>query len=93
MPKGINDTVIVLIPKKKDPESLRDFRLISLCIIIHKVVSKCLVNRLRQLLQEIIVPTESAFILGRMITDNALIASECIHAIQKCTDERKILCI
>ena len=25
MPEGINDTVIVLIPKGKNPQSLRDF--------------------------------------------------------------------
>jgi hypothetical protein len=40
------------------------------------------VNRLRPLLQEIISETQSAFIPGRMITDNAIIASECIHALQ-----------
>jgi hypothetical protein len=50
MPDGVNDTVIVLIPKKKNLELLRDFRPISLCNVIYKVVSKCLVNRLRPLL-------------------------------------------
>jgi hypothetical protein len=30
----------------------------------------------------IIAPTQSVFILGRMITDNALIAFECLHAIR-----------
>jgi hypothetical protein len=85
MPDGVNDTVIVLIPKKNDPESLRDFRPIRICNVIYKVVSKCLVNRLRPLLQEIISPTQSAFIPGRLITDNALIAFECI----KCSPSPK----
>lgn len=92
MPEGVNDTVIVLIPKKDDPESLRDFRPINLCNFIYKVVSKCLVNRLRPLLQEIISPTQSAFIPGRLITDNALIAFECIHAIMKNRDARGNYC-
>jgi hypothetical protein len=47
-----------------------------------KMVSKCIANRLRLFLDEIIAPTQSAFILGRLITVNALMAFECIHAIQ-----------
>jgi hypothetical protein len=82
MPEGINDTAIVLIPKNKNPLSLKDYRPISLCNVIYKVVAKCLVNRLRPLLPGIILETQSAFIPGRMITDNAIIAFECIHALQ-----------
>ena len=83
MPDGINDTVIVLIPKNKNPVCLRDFRPISLCNVIYKVVSKCMVNRLRPILQDVIAPNQSAFIPGRQITENELIAFECIHSIQK----------
>jgi hypothetical protein len=64
MPEGVNDTTIVLIPKKDDPAELKDFRPNSLCNVIFKVVSKCLVNRLRPLLQDIIAPMQSAFIPG-----------------------------
>jgi hypothetical protein len=92
MPDGVNDTIIVLIPKAQNPESLREFRPISLYNVIYKVVSKCLVNRLRPLLENIISPTQSAFIPGRLITDNALIAFECIHAIQKNKDNRGKYC-
>jgi hypothetical protein len=82
MPEGGNDTSIVLIPKKNDSEELKDFRPISLCNVIFKVVSKCLVNRLRPLLQDIISPTQSDFIPSRLIADNALMAFECIHSIR-----------
>ena len=92
MPDNVNDTSIVLIPKKNNPEELKDFRPISLCNVLFKVVSKCLVNRLRPLLQDIISPTQSAFIPGRMITDNALIAFECIHAIQSNSADRAQFC-
>lgn len=81
MPEGINDIAIVLLPQKDRPEHLKDFRLISLCNVIYKVVSKCLMNRLRPLLQEIIVPMQSAFIPGRLITDNASIAFEYLRTI------------
>jgi hypothetical protein len=40
MPKGVNETTIVLIPKVDDPETLGNFRPISLCNVIYKIVSK-----------------------------------------------------
>jgi hypothetical protein len=57
MPEGINDTVIVLIPKGTNPEQLSDFRPISLCNVVYKVISKCLVNRLRPFLDDLISET------------------------------------
>jgi hypothetical protein len=92
MPDGVNDTCIVLIPKVPYQESLNDFRPISLCNVSYKIVSKCIVNRLRPLLHDIISPSQSAFIPGRMITDNALIAFECLHAINSNTNERGDFC-
>jgi hypothetical protein len=83
MPDGINETAIILIPKIKNPLSLKDYRPISLCNVLYKIIAKCLVNRMRPLLQDIISPTQSAFIPGRMITDNALIAFQCVYALQK----------
>jgi hypothetical protein len=75
----VNDTSIVLTPKINNPIGLKDFRHIGLCYVIYKIVSKCLVNRLRPLLGEVISENQSAFVPGRMITDNALLAFECLH--------------
>lgn len=82
LPEGMNDTSIVLIPKVPNPEELKDLRPISLCNVVYKIISKCLVNRLRPILDGLISPEQSAFVPVRRITDNALIAFECIHAIQ-----------
>jgi hypothetical protein len=81
LPPSVNETAIVLIPKKDEPEVLKDFWPISLCNVIYKVVSKCMVNRLRPVLQDVIGPMQSAFVPRRMIMDNALIAFECLHVI------------
>lgn len=92
MQEGVNYTVIVMIPKKNSAEEMKDFKPISLCNVVYKVVAKCLVSRLRPLLQDIISESQSAFVPGRLITDNALIAFECFHAIHKCTRENQNFC-
>lgn len=92
MPEGINETSIVLIPTVNQPVDLKDFRPISLCNVIYKIVSKCLVNRLRPILDELILVNQSAFVPGRMITNNALLAFECFHRIQKNRQPNKATC-
>jgi len=82
MPDGVNETAIVLIPKVPHPQELKDFHPISLCNVVYKVVSKCMVNKLRPLLGDLISENQSAFVPGRLITDNSIIAFECINHIQ-----------
>jgi hypothetical protein len=93
LPPSVNETAIVIIPKKNNPECLKDFCPISLCNVIYKVVSKCMVNRLQSLLQDIIGPMQSAFVPGRLITDNTLIVFECMHAIKSGGKGSKQFCV
>ena len=50
MDPSVNYTHIVLIPKIKSPEKMSDYRPISLCNAIYKIISKVLANKLKQIL-------------------------------------------
>ncbi|CAJ2671909.1 unnamed protein product [Trifolium pratense] len=82
-PRDINKTFLVLIPKGKNPTSPKDFRPISLCNVVMKIVTKTIANRLKLTLPDVIDIEQSAFVQGRLITDNALIAMECFHWLKK----------
>ena len=64
IPEGWNETVVVLIPKVQNPESMKDLRPISLHNGVYKLISKVLVNRLKVILDELISPNQSDFVPG-----------------------------
>ena len=90
----INYTHIILIPKIKSPEKMSDYRPISLCNFICKIISKVMANKLKQILPQLIFTTQSAFVLGRLIIDNVLIAYEILHAMHcRKTDKKGSLAL
>ena len=75
----MNHTFITLIPKRIRACNFNQFRPISLCNFYYKIISKILVNRLRPLFPIIIEPTQTAFVPGRWITENVVLAQEIMH--------------
>ncbi|KAL0294867.1 UNVERIFIED_CONTAM: hypothetical protein Scaly_3114500 [Sesamum calycinum] len=74
--KQINTTILALIPKVRVPSSVSDFRPISCCNVLYKVITKIIVQRLRSVLDKLISPSQNAFVPGRSIGDNILLAQE-----------------
>ena len=83
MSEYLNQTLITLVPKWKNPKSINNYRPISLCNTIYTTVSKILVARLRPLLANLVSPLQNAFVPGRKQIDNAFIVQEVIHTMSR----------
>jgi hypothetical protein len=83
MLKEFNHTNIALIPKIDNPSLVHHFRPISLTNFNYKIISKILSNRFKPLLHKIISPTQSAFLKGRSIHDNTILAHELFHTMKQ----------
>ncbi|GKV19445.1 hypothetical protein SLEP1_g29706 [Rubroshorea leprosula] len=79
LPKELNITHIIMIPKVGEPKVIGDLRPISLCNVIYRIIAKVLANRLKQVLSRVISVEQSAFLPGRWIIDNLLVAFEALH--------------
>ena len=78
LPKGVNSTILALVPKKTDSMEMRDYRPIACCNVIYKVVSKILGNRLKLILPRLVTENQSAFVKGRLLMENVLLATELV---------------
>ncbi|KAL9679720.1 hypothetical protein QQ045_017586 [Rhodiola kirilowii] len=89
--RGVNKTFIALIPKSGSPQNLDDYRPISLVNSSYKILAKCLANRLKVVLPQLISPNQSAFLSERNILDGIMIINEIIHSVRK--EKKRVLII
>ncbi|XP_019457635.1 PREDICTED: uncharacterized protein LOC109358024 [Lupinus angustifolius] len=87
----IVEILIVLIPKVTTPTTLKDFRPISLCNVVYKIITKVLVKRLRPFLDELVGPLQSSFIPGRGTSDNIVLAQEVMHHLHKSKAKKGVM--
>lgn len=88
----VNHTDITLISKISNFTSLSDFRPISQCNFNYTIISKVLANMLKPYMSDMITPFESAFVVGRMIQDNIIIAHEVFHHIINHKNGQQVEC-
>lgn len=70
----LNNILIVLIPKVFSPESFVEFRTISLCSVLYKLMMKIIANRFKHIFPKVIAHEQAGFIIDRNITNNIIIA-------------------
>ena len=87
MLRALNATFLALIPKNDGANRLSQFRPISLCNVIYKIISKLIANRLKKGIGDLISEEQSGFVAGRQILDGIVIAIEVIHSMARSKDK------
>ena len=83
IPLILNQTLIALIPKIKGSETIGNFRPISLCNSVYKIITKIIVAKIIPYLDKLVSPYQTAFVPRRKGVDNAIIAQEIIHTVNR----------
>lgn len=81
--EGMNDVMLVLLPKVLKPERIMQFMPISLCNVLFKIITKTMVLRLKKLMPKLISPSQASFIPGRLSSDNIVIVQEAVHSMRR----------
>jgi len=82
MYEAINTTFIALILKFDSPASFNDFRPISLCNTLYKIIAKIIANWLHPILSHHISPKQFAFLHNKWIHEAIGITQKAIHSIK-----------
>lgn len=82
IPGGLKSTFIALIPKADKPSSFDDFRPISLCNYIYKIIAKIIANRIKPILSLHISHEQFAFLHNRQIHEAIGTAQKVLHSVQ-----------
>ncbi|XP_056841874.1 uncharacterized protein LOC130495007 [Raphanus sativus] len=90
LPKATNSTILSLVPKFTGASKVSDYRPISCLNTLYKVISRLLVRRLKPILQNLILPNQTAFVEGRLLVENTVLASELVNGYHKNRGSKRI---
>ncbi|XXG82825.1 hypothetical protein AAC387_Pa10g0712 [Persea americana] len=79
MLKQLKNTFIVLVPKSENASTPDKYRPIALTNELYKIISRILVKRLKPFIAKLVGPMQFAFVPGRSIADNILLAQDLLY--------------
>lgn len=82
IPVEAAEALLVLTPKEVKPSTMKEFRPLSLCNIVYKLVSKIIVSRLREAWKSFISPQQASFVPGRPSIDNVILCQKFVHSMR-----------
>ncbi|KAG7551702.1 Ribonuclease H domain [Arabidopsis thaliana x Arabidopsis arenosa] len=83
LPQSTNDALLVLIAKVAKPDRITQFRPVSLCNVLFKIITKMMVIRLKSVISKLIGPAQASFIPGRLSIDNIVVVQEAVHSMRR----------
>lgn len=82
LPVEAAEALLVLIPKSSQPLSMKEFRLISLCNTVYKLVYKVIVRGRKDAWKMLIAPYQASFIPGKHSLDNVILCQEFVYSMR-----------
>ncbi|XP_026399197.1 uncharacterized protein LOC113295052 [Papaver somniferum] len=79
IPKGMNSSFLVLLPKTQGAKTANHFRPIGLSNVIFKIFTKVITKRMNGIMEKLISPQQVAYVKGRSIHEQVLLASELVN--------------
>ena len=79
----LNFVVITLLPKKEDASRIEQYRPICLLNVSFKIFTKVGTNRITSIAEQVVQPTQTAFMPGRNILEGVVVLHETIHEIHR----------
>lgn len=83
LPAALNSTILSLVPKHPGASAITEYRPISCCTTIYKLISKILVAKLKPLLHDLVLPNQTVFIQGRLLIENTILATNLVDGFHK----------
>jgi hypothetical protein len=79
----LNFGTIILLPKKENTVQIQQYRPICLLTVSFKIFTKVGTNRVTDIADKVVQPTQTAFMSGRHILEGVVILHETIHELHR----------